>query len=104
MGYGKRALQQLALYYSGEIPCLNEDNDKNEESDREEDTDLLHETIKPRKNPPTLLKRLTERPAEQLDYIGTSFGLTEQLLKFWKSQKYVPVYVRYETSTKNMSC
>lgn len=99
MGYGKRALQQLALYYSGEIPCLNEDNgnDKSDDSDKEDDqSDLLHETIKPRKNPPTLLKRLTERPAEQLDYIGTSFGLTEPLLKFWKSQKYVPVYVRFE--------
>lgn len=97
MGYGKRALQQLALYYSGEIPCLNEDSTNDIDEDIEKDDDqlgLLHETIKPRKNPPTLLKRLSERPAESLDYIGTSFGLTEQLLKFWKSQKYVPVYVR----------
>ncbi|XP_077287294.1 RNA cytidine acetyltransferase l(1)G0020 [Arctopsyche grandis] len=96
MGYGKRALQQLALYYSGEIPCLNEDSTNDISEDVEKDDDqlgLLHETIKPRKNPPTLLKRLSERPAESLDYIGTSFGLTEQLLKFWKSQKYVPVYV-----------
>ncbi|KAI8441012.1 hypothetical protein MSG28_009285 [Choristoneura fumiferana] len=73
MGYGKRALQQLAAYYSGEIPCLEDRQAK----------------------PPTLLKRLPEVQAEHMDYLGTSFGLTEDLLKFWKSQKYVPVYVRY---------
>lgn len=48
-----------------------------------------------RAKPPTLLKRLPEVQAEHMDYLGTSFGLTEDLLKFWKSQKYVPVYVRY---------
>lgn len=96
MGYGKRALQQLAQYYSGEISCINEEEVYVEESDGQEfeEPGLLVESIKPRKKPPTLLKRLSERPAESLNYIGTSFGLTEQLLKFWKSQKFVPVYVR----------
>ena len=55
---------------------------------------LLKEQISPRKKIPVLLKRLTERRPERLDYIGTSYGLTGDLLKFWKSQKFVPVYLR----------
>lgn len=55
---------------------------------------LLKEVIVPRKKIPTLLKRLSERKPEKLDYIGTSFGLTKDLLKFWKSQKFVPIYLR----------
>ncbi|XP_013148565.1 PREDICTED: polycomb protein l(1)G0020 [Papilio polytes] len=92
MGYGKRALQQLAAYYSGDIPCLEHADSEHEDSAH---GDLHTENILPRAKPPTLLRRLTEVPAEHLDYLGTSFGLTEPLLKFWKSQKYVPVYLRY---------
>lgn len=55
---------------------------------------LLNENIGPKKNIPTLLKRLTERKPEKLDYLGTCFGLTSDLLRFWKSQKFVPVYLR----------
>lgn len=47
-----------------------------------------------------MLKRLSERKAERLDYIGTCFGLTADLLRFWKSQNFVPVYLRYEPLTK----
>ncbi|XP_048481373.1 RNA cytidine acetyltransferase [Plutella xylostella] len=93
MGYGKRALQQLAEYYSGNIPCLDEHNDEETEERANGKASLQTETIAPRSKPPILLKRLSEVPAERLDYLGTSFGLTEELLKFWKSQKYVPVYV-----------
>lgn len=55
--------------------------------------DLLSEVIKPRKKVPTLLKKLHERRPESLDYLGTSYGLTQDLLKFWKTQKFVPVYL-----------
>lgn len=98
MGYGKRALQLLMNYYEGKFTSLNEDdtleeNSEVEDEETNEDTDLLNEVIKPRKKIPTLLKRLTERKPEALDYIGTSYGLTQELLKFWKSQKFVPVYL-----------
>ncbi|XP_026330911.1 RNA cytidine acetyltransferase [Hyposmocoma kahamanoa] len=93
MGYGKRALQQLAAYYSGDIPCLDEAHSDDDDHQHSTKDTLQTEHIAPRSKPPTLLKRLTEVRAENLDYLGTSFGLTEELLKFWKSQKYIPVYV-----------
>lgn len=99
MGYGKRALKQLKNYYAGKFTSLNEneliddDNDNGFEQIDDEEVGLLKETIAPRKKIPTLLKRLSERRPEKLDYIGTSYGLTTELLKFWKSQKFVPVYL-----------
>jgi N-acetyltransferase 10 len=29
-----------------------------------------------------------------LEYLGTSFGFTQQLLKFWRKNGYQPVYLR----------
>lgn len=49
----------------------------------------------PRNSLPPLLLKLSERSPEKLDYIGVSFGITEQLLKFWKRAKFVPMYLRY---------
>lgn len=101
MGYGKRALKLLKNYYAGQFTKLDENADDDEEQENngieqinDEELGLLKETIAPRKSIPILLKRLTERKPERLDYIGTSFGLTGDLLKFWKSQKFVPVYLR----------
>lgn len=42
--------------------------------------------------------RLEERSAEELDYLGVSFGLTLELLKFWKKAGFAPVYVRQTTN------
>lgn len=83
---------------------------------------LLEEVITPRKELPPLLLKLSERRAEKLDYLGVSYGLTAQLLKwvgltwskgvglnllevfknksvfnhnrFWKKAGYIPVYLR----------
>ncbi|XP_049294329.1 RNA cytidine acetyltransferase [Anopheles funestus] len=99
MGYGKRALNQLKLYYEGKFPIEtdgfddDQGNDNGIETIDDEDVDLLKEVIAPRKKIPTLLKSLTERRPELLDYLGASFGLTGELLRFWKSQKFVPVYL-----------
>lgn len=101
MGYGKRALKLLKNYYAGQFTSLNEDDASDDDGNGfeeidDEDVGLLKESIAPRKKIPTLLKRLSERKPEPLDYIGTSYGLTAELLKFWKSQKFVPVYLRYD--------
>ena len=42
---------------------------------------LLEEVLTPRKDLPPLLLKLNERPAEHLDYLGVSYGLTPRLLK-----------------------
>jgi len=55
---------------------------------------LTTEQIAPRKNIPSLLQRLSSRPPELLHYLGTSFGITQQLFSFWQRAGYRPVYVR----------
>ena len=47
---------------------------------------------------PPLLQRLSELDAQRLDWIGVSYGLTQQLFKFWKRAGYVPMYVRQTTN------
>ncbi|KAK6626402.1 N-acetyltransferase 10 [Polyplax serrata] len=99
MGYGSRALNLLEKYYSNKIQCLDEETIKETiEIVQDERLGLLEEQIEPRKSLPPLLMKLSERKAEHLDYIGVSFGLTQELLKFWKRADYVPVYIR---QTKN---
>ena len=41
---------------------------------------------------PPLLQRLSERNPENLDYLGVSFGLTKDLLRFWKRLGFTPLY------------
>lgn len=52
------------------------------------------------------MKRLAERIPEKIDYLGTSYGLTKDLLKFWKSLGFVPVYLSQKSNdlTGEHSC
>lgn len=109
MGYGTKALQLLYDYFSG---MFDVNLSENEESDQQlvpgskDITDDDEEHLKPRSNLPPLLMALDERKAEKLDYLGVSYGLTPELLKFWKRNKFVPVYVRQSASdiTGEHSC
>ncbi|XP_071369958.1 RNA cytidine acetyltransferase [Centroberyx affinis] len=97
MGYGSRALQLLQMYYEGKFPTMDENaHATNSEitSVSSEAVSLLEEVLTPRKELPPLLLKLSERRAERLDYLGVSYGLTSQLLKFWKKAGYTPVYLR----------
>jgi len=98
MGYGSRAIRMLQHYYGGEIPCSKEsDEDVDQQMDTLEDDaefTLLEEQIEPKANLPPLLLNLNERRHESIDYLGVSFGLTLDLLKFWKKLQFVPVYLR----------
>ena len=59
---------------------------------------LLHEALAPRSSLPPLLLSLAQRPAEPLDWLGASFGLTEPLFRFWHRNGFLPAYLR---QTKN---
>ncbi|XP_006014727.1 RNA cytidine acetyltransferase isoform X1 [Alligator sinensis] len=97
MGYGSRALSLLQMYYEGKFPCLEEKvtpKPKEIATISSEAVSLLEEVLTPRKDLPPLLLKLSERQAENLDYLGVSYGLTPRLLKFWKRAGFVPVYLR----------
>ena len=59
---------------------------------------LLEERIAPRGGLPPLLTNLGDRPPEALQYLGTSFGLTQTLFNFWRKGGYSPVYLRQNAS------
>ncbi|KAJ8023746.1 RNA cytidine acetyltransferase [Holothuria leucospilota] len=99
MGYGSRSLELLQDYFEGKFPNLSDSREESKvKTVEEEAVGLLEEVIAPKKNLPPLLSKLTERPAEKLDYLGVSFGLTASLLKFWKKAGYLPVYLRQTTT------
>ncbi|EFX00819.1 nucleolar ATPase [Grosmannia clavigera kw1407] len=105
-GYGARALQLLCDYYEGRFLSLSE-ADENEPATARIVTDvtdvatgaagsLLEDDIRVRDigAMPPLFARLAERRPPGLDYVGVSYGLTSQLLKFWKRAAFAPVYLR----------
>lgn len=105
MGYGTRALKLLLDYYAGKMISLDESNEEEaagredgvEESNADVDVEketLLDEVIGPRENIPPLLRRLHERQAEKLDYLGVSYGLTQGLYAFWSKLGFSPLYMR----------
>jgi N-acetyltransferase 10 len=106
MGYGARALELLADYYQGRIPSLAEHDsedgedgeDEGEGHGRAEGAGLHSEVLRARRNLPPLLLKLGERRAERLHWLGVSYGMTEELLKFWKRAGYMPVYLRQTTN------
>ncbi|KAH7909573.1 GNAT acetyltransferase 2-domain-containing protein [Hygrophoropsis aurantiaca] len=104
MGYGSRALKALNSFYSGEFFSLDEatraEPSYPDATAFDASTDLLsdHPTVRAPTAMPPLLQRLSERKPENLDYLGVSYGLTPQLLRFWKRAGYAPLYVRQTTS------
>jgi len=116
MGYGSKALQLLEKYFQGEIFDLTEstslknDDEKNDEELEiidDEDLPLMKEQLQPRKSLPPLLRKLTDRRLPHpIDYLGVSFGLSADLLKFWKKNQFLPVYLRQTASdlTGEHSC
>ncbi|TGZ84140.1 N-acetyltransferase [Ascodesmis nigricans] len=107
MGYGARALQLLTDFYEGKFTSIDENGDYVDDevvrvTDEEiEASQLQTDNVKIRdpKSLPPLLLRLSEKRPVLLDYMGVSYGLTDQLHKFWKKAGFVPVYLR-QTATE----
>jgi N-acetyltransferase 10 len=95
MGYGRRAMELLQAYYEGKRRSLDEIVTPQLSTSTVDPDSLpsLKERLTPRTNLAPLLLRLEERPPEQLNYIGVSYGVTNDLLKFWKRFGMVPVYI-----------
>ena len=104
MGYGARAMEQLQRFFKGEFVPLDENVNlfraDFELAPRISDADLQGASlsdelsVRDRKLMPPLLMRLNEMQPERLDYLGVSYGLTQQLYKFWKRLNFLPVYMR----------
>lgn len=102
MGYGSRAIELLRDYFEGKFTDMSEETKpKNYSIKRVDDKELhkgnlLKDNIKLRdaKTLPPLLLKLSEQPPDFLHYLGVSYGLTQSLHKFWKNNKFVPVYLR----------
>lgn len=102
MGYGSRAMELLRDYYEGKFTDISENTMQRDFSikrvtDAElENTNLLKDDIKLRdaKSLAPLLLKLSEKAPHFLHYLGVSYGLTPSLHKFWKNNKFLPVYLR----------
>ena len=106
MGYGSRALQLLTDFYEGKFTSLAEPSAKPAPGDTEQmqrvtdeelqNASLLDDDVQVRNinSMPPLFSKLSERKPDQLDYLGVSYGLTQQLHKFWKRSLFAPVYLR----------
>ncbi|CAF4863602.1 unnamed protein product, partial [Rotaria socialis] len=79
MGYGTKALQLLEKYFQGNIVNIDEFNNSE-----------LNE----------------RRLRHSIDYLGVSYGLSADLLKFWKKNHFLPIYLRQTASdlTGEYSC
>lgn len=122
-GYGSRALQLLIDYFEGKLMDIN--IEEIEESDLNVDEigqkrkmkhsgnnlktkkrKIESSEIRVRCDLPPLLTNISERRPQKLDWIGTSYGLTLRLFKFWKKAGFKPVYLRQNANsvTGEYSC
>ncbi|RLN30293.1 UPF0202 protein [Panicum miliaceum] len=98
LGYGSAAVDLLTRYYEWQMTLFADDDEETEEPEVKiieaaEKASLLEENIKHRANLPPLLVHLRERHPEKLHYLGVSFGLTQELFRFWRKHNFYPFYV-----------
>ena len=109
-GYGSRAVELLCLHCAGELYEGPADGAATEagataaDAAAPEGNDVLRsERPAPRQGLPPLLQPLGNRPPPGIDgaplhYVGCAFGLSRELLSFWRRSSFEPLYVRQGTS------
>ncbi|KAM0890661.1 hypothetical protein ACQ4PT_026879 [Festuca glaucescens] len=97
LGYGSAAVALLTRYYTGSVTNFKDEEEVEEPevkiSEAAEKASLLEERIQPRANLPPLLVNLRDRRPEKLHYLGVSFGLTQELFRFWCKHNFYPFCV-----------
>ena len=96
MGYGTKALQLLSLYYEGKFIKI--DVDEIEENEEEDDNNKNKEKEGKKKLKP-LLSKLEDVKPPFIYYLGTSFGLTNNLYNFWNKCGYKPLYIAMNSNS-----
>ncbi|XP_057806961.1 RNA cytidine acetyltransferase 1-like [Salvia miltiorrhiza] len=100
LGYGSTAVELLTRYFQGHLTGISEIDAEELPVDSPikvveaaEKASLLEENVKPRTDLPPLLVPLRERRPEKLHYLGVSFGLTQDLFRFWRKHNFAPFYI-----------
>jgi len=93
MGYGTKALELLCKYYEGKFINIDIDNNM-EESDEDNKTDN-----KGKKKLKPLLSKLEDVKPPFIYYLGTSFGLTNNLYNFWQKNGYKALYLAMNSNS-----
>mmetsp|Transcript_45154 Transcript_45154/g.98178 ORF Transcript_45154/g.98178 Transcript_45154/m.98178 type:complete len:1025 (-) Transcript_45154:61-3135(-) len=111
MGYASEALRQLTSWFEQRTRGVDSfassaTSKARKDSAGSDGGGLLEEELKPRQAPPLLAAVSEAAPPYQLDYIGTSFGLTFELYEFWRKNGFRPVYLRQNAhdATGEHSC
>eukprot|EP00300_Choanocystis_sp_HF-7_P007698 c15461_g1_i1.p1 GENE.c15461_g1_i1~~c15461_g1_i1.p1 ORF type:complete len:1046 (-),score=255.99 c15461_g1_i1:31-2880(-) len=104
MGYGSRAMELLERFYLGELTDLREDepmkdatpkeSKKKKKSENSDESQLRSEILTPPSTAGVLLERLSHQTPTKLHWLGSSFGLTQDLFGFWNKRSFVPIYLR----------
>lgn len=100
LGYGKRAINRLISYVEGKAKTVSLSK-LDENADQEQPFEGLvqgqsngEDKIKPRKTLSPLFVDIAELKPVLCHYLSVSYGLTENLFRFWKSSGFLPIYLR----------
>ncbi|KFM61808.1 N-acetyltransferase 10, partial [Stegodyphus mimosarum] len=92
-GYGLHALKLLQEFYEGKNVSHSVAPVNMTPKIVENDAEITENVLEPRTSLPPLLFELNQLNPDILDYIGVSYGLSEDLFRFWKKAGFCAVYL-----------